>query len=210
MKKVEHGKTFDRNAANPPAFEIFHNTVTEGYPEHWHTAIEIIMPTRGEYEVVVGKDSYNLKEGDIIMINSGVVHGMRFVSQGERIVMLVEPGCVENQEEMETIFLRLPAIYFKKEDEEDPFYLFLRSQNLHRPQRAFFRVWPQGLFGCQRAEYVRGNEAAGIYRGCFKRLPLYQCPLHGESFSRGSSCGQRIFQVPLYQNFQAVHEHDIL
>ena len=40
------------------------------------------MPTRGEYEVVVGKDSYNLKEGDIIMINSGVVHGMRFVSQG--------------------------------------------------------------------------------------------------------------------------------
>ena len=109
MKKVEHGKTFDRNAANPPAGEIFHNTVTEGYPEHWHTAIEIIMPTRGEYEVVVGKDSYNLKEGDIIMINSGVVHGMRFVSQGERIVMLVEPGCVENQEEMETIFLRLPA-----------------------------------------------------------------------------------------------------
>ena len=130
MKKVEHGKTFDRNAANPPAFEIFHNTVTEGYPEHWHTAIEIIMPTRGEYEVVVGKDSYNLKEGDIIMINSGVVHGMRFVSQGERIVMLVEPGCVENQEEMETIFLRLPAIYFKKEDEEDPFNLFLRSQIL--------------------------------------------------------------------------------
>mgnify|MGYP000125714230 CR=1 FL=1 len=228
MKKVEHGKTFDRNAANPPAFEIFHNTVTEGYPKHWHTAIEIIMPTRGEYEVVVGKDSYNLKEGDIIMINSGVVHGMRFVSQGERIVMLVEPGCVENQEEMETIFLRLPAIYFKKEDEEDPFYLFLRSQILelvreydnegavmtHRIctglKELFFRVWPQGLFGCQRAEYVRGNEAAGIYRGCFKRLPLYQCPLHGESFSRGSSCGQRIFQVPLYQNFQAVHEHDIL
>ena len=31
---------------------------------------------------------------------------------------------------METIFLRLPAIYFKKEDEEDPFYLFLRSQIL--------------------------------------------------------------------------------
>ena len=54
MKKVEHGKTFDRNAANPPAFEIFHNTVTEGYPKHWHTAIEIIMPTRGEYEVVFG------------------------------------------------------------------------------------------------------------------------------------------------------------
>ena len=228
MKKVEHGKTFDRNAANPPAFEIFHNTVTEGYPKHWHTAIEIIMPTRGEYEVVVGKDSYNLKEGDIIMINSGVVHGMRFVSQGERIVMLVEPGCVENQEEMETIFLRLPAIYFKKEDEEDPFYLFLRSQILelvreydnegavmtHRIctglKELFSEFGRKGFFGCQRAEYVRGNEAAGIYRGCFKRLPLYQCPLHGESFSRGSSYGQRIFQVPLYQNFQAVHEHDIL
>ncbi len=70
----------------------------------------------------------------------------------------------ENQEEMETIFLRLPAIYFKKEDEEDPFYSFLRSQilelvryegeyaqNLHRPQRAFFRVWPQG------AEYVMSS-----------------------------------------------------
>ena len=53
---------------------------------------------------------------------------MRFVSQGERIVMLVEPGCVENQEEMETIFLRLPAIYFKKEDEEDPSYLFYAAR----------------------------------------------------------------------------------
>ena len=199
MKKVEHGKTFDRNAANPPAFEIFHNTVTEGYPEHWHTAIEIIMPTRGEYEVVVGKDSYNLKEGDIIMINSGVVHGMRFVSQGERIVMLVEPGCVENQEEMETIFLRLPAIYFKKEDEEDPFYLFLRSQILE-----LVREYDN------EGAVMTHRICTGIYRGCFKRLPLYQCPLHGESFSRGSSCGQRIFQVPLYQNFQAVHEHDIL
>ena len=128
MKKVEHGKTFDRNAANPPAFEIFHNTVTEGYPKHWHTAIEIIMPTRGEYEVVVGKDSYNLKEGDIIMINSGVVHGMRFVSQGERIVMLVEPGCVENQEEMETIFLLLPAIYFKKEERKIPSICFYAAR----------------------------------------------------------------------------------
>lgn len=130
MKKVAHGKPFDRDAANPPAFEVFHNTVTDGYPEHWHTEIEIIMPTRGEYEVVAGKDSYSLKEGDIIMINSGVVHGMKFVSKGERIVMLVDPDCVENQEEMETIFLRLPAIYFKKADEEDPFYLFLRSQIL--------------------------------------------------------------------------------
>ena len=80
MKKVEHGKTFDRNAANPPAFEIFHNTVTEGYPEHWHTAIEIIMPTRGEYEVVVGKDSYNLKEGDIIGMDS-----QNIVAKGEKV-----------------------------------------------------------------------------------------------------------------------------
>lgn len=130
MKKVEHGKRFDRDAENPPAFEVFHNIETKGYPEHWHTEIEIIMPTRGAYEVVVGKESYELEEGDLIMINSGIVHGMKFVSRGERIVMLVEPGCVENQEEMETIFLRLPAIYFKKADEEDPFYLFLRSQIL--------------------------------------------------------------------------------
>lgn len=130
MKKKEHGKTFDRDAANPPAFEVFHNTVTEGYPEHWHTAIEIIMPVTGAYDVIVGKDCYELQEGDIIMINSGVVHGMKFVSPGERIVMLVEPGSVDNQEEMETIFLRLPPVYFKKADEEDPFYLFLRSQIL--------------------------------------------------------------------------------
>lgn len=44
---------------------------------------------------------------------------MRFVSQGERIVMLVEPGCVENQEEMETFSCGFrPST--QKEDEEDP------------------------------------------------------------------------------------------
>jgi hypothetical protein len=129
---------------------------------------------------------------------------------------------------METIFLRLPAIYFKKEDEEDPFYLFLRSQILelvreydnegavmtHRictglkelfsefGRKGFSDANAQNTFGAMKQqEYIEAG---------FKRLPLYQCPLHGESFSRGSSCGQRIFQVPLYQNFQAVHEHDIL
>ncbi len=201
MKKVEHGKTFDRNAANPPAFEIFHNTVTEGYPEHWHTAIEIIMPTRGEYEVVVGKDSYNLKEGDIIMINSGVVHGMRFVSQGERIVMLVEPGCVENQEEMETIF---PAAFrpstSKKRMRKIPSICFYAAQILelvreydnegavmtHRictglkelfsefGRKGFSDANAQNTFGAMKQqEYIEAVLSA---------LPLYQCPLHGDIF----------------------------
>ena len=55
MKKVEHGKTFDRNAANPPAFGNLSQHRDRRLSRHWHTAIEIIMPTRGEYEVVVGK-----------------------------------------------------------------------------------------------------------------------------------------------------------
>lgn len=97
-------------------------------------------------------------------------------------------------------------------------YLFLRSQILELVEydnegavmtrrictglKELFRVWPRKGFSMPTRRIRSGNEAAGIYRGsCFKRLPLYQCPLHGES-SRGSSCGQRIFQVPLYQTFK--------
>ena len=62
------------------------------------------------------------------MINSGVVHGMRFVSQGERIVMLVEPGCVENQEEMENDFPAASAIYFKKRMRKIPSICFYAAR----------------------------------------------------------------------------------
>ena len=48
---------------------MFHNVDYEDYPEHWHTAIEIIMPIHEGYNVIVGSKKYCLKEGDILIIN---------------------------------------------------------------------------------------------------------------------------------------------
>ena len=46
---------------------LFHNAEYEDYPEHCHTGIEIIMPIYERYTFLVGKESYPLKEGILLV-----------------------------------------------------------------------------------------------------------------------------------------------
>ena len=45
--------------------KLYHNHETENYPVHWHTAVEIILPMRGEYTVIIDGAPHTFYEGDI-------------------------------------------------------------------------------------------------------------------------------------------------
>jgi AraC-like DNA-binding protein len=67
--------------------KFYDNTYDEGYPLHWHSSMEIIMPVENSYTVVSGDLAYHLRKGDILIIQPNVLHrilaspGRRFICQ---------------------------------------------------------------------------------------------------------------------------------
>lgn len=104
---------------NELGMRIYHNEQYEDYAEHWHVAVEMIMPTSGEYVVVSGKERYELEEGDILVINSGVLHGIQAPPEGKREIMLFNPVLLYTMKELETLFAMTPPIY-RLTAEKDP------------------------------------------------------------------------------------------
>ncbi len=47
------------------------------YPEHWHTAMEIILGVNEHYECVAEDIVYTINPGDIMIIPGGVLHSLR-------------------------------------------------------------------------------------------------------------------------------------
>ncbi|MCL2693810.1 MAG: AraC family transcriptional regulator [Oscillospiraceae bacterium] len=69
-------------------FLLHHNTETDDYPKHWHSATEIIMPVRGGYDVTVNEQPYRLEEYDILVIPTGDIHEIRAPRiPGERTIL---------------------------------------------------------------------------------------------------------------------------
>jgi len=82
---------------------LWENTEDLNYPSHWHSAIELIMPIKGGYEVQLRNKTYLLKENDILIIPSLDIHKITVPpgsKDGQRIILMVEP----------TILFSLPGI----------------------------------------------------------------------------------------------------
>lgn len=68
---------------------LYDNTDLEAYPRHWHTCIEIIMPTEGTYDVEYDGQEVTLGPGDILFLCPGTLHsmgackGVRYIFQAE-------------------------------------------------------------------------------------------------------------------------------
>ena len=52
MIEILNGQHETVNYGDSLGVRLYHNTDYEDYPDHWHTAIEIIMPIYGGYGVM--------------------------------------------------------------------------------------------------------------------------------------------------------------
>ena len=68
---------------------IYRNCEAEDYPRHWHTDIELIMPLKAGYTVMIDSREFVLAEGDILLIPPGVIHSLKAPESGERYIMQV-------------------------------------------------------------------------------------------------------------------------
>lgn len=129
MIEILEGTHETINYGNSMGVRMFHNVDYEDYPEHWHTAIEIIMPVHEGYNVIVGEKKYCLKEGDILILNSGTLHAPEAPPKGERIILQFSDYLLYSLREMETLLNLLPPVMFFSEEEDfQRLYSFIKRQ----------------------------------------------------------------------------------
>lgn len=89
-------------------FKLHDNTDFEIYPDHWHTAIEIIMPIENQYQVSCRKEVFTIQEGELLLINSGVIHGMPSTVRGERLILQVDLPLLHSVADMKSTLSTIP------------------------------------------------------------------------------------------------------
>jgi AraC-like DNA-binding protein len=72
------------------------NSEVDNYSVHWHTAIEMIMPVENIYTINIGKTTYVLREGDILIIPPGELHELIAPEQGVRRILLFDFSLISN------------------------------------------------------------------------------------------------------------------
>lgn len=90
-------------------FKLYDNTDYESYPAHWHTQIEILMPIKNTYEVTCNNQLYVLQEGDLLFVNSGVIHGMSALA-GNRLIFQADFSLLHDILYVEPSLFSLPGI----------------------------------------------------------------------------------------------------
>lgn len=84
--------------------KIYLNKETEDYPQHWHTASEVIMPLENTYTVIINEVEHILNPNDIMVIPPGEIHRLIAPDSGSRIVMQFDGTLLNDLNEFTSIF----------------------------------------------------------------------------------------------------------
>ena len=76
--------------AENSTIKLYDNDEAEDYPNHWHTPLEIVMPTQNEYRTVCNDVTINLRVGDVLFIAPGTIHRFYAPKVGKRIIFQAE------------------------------------------------------------------------------------------------------------------------
>lgn len=128
MIKILNGMRETINYEFPMGLQLYRNVKQEDYPKHWHVGIEVIMASKGGYEVTVGEECYFLEPEDIILIHSGVIHSLRAPSKGERYILQFDTTLLYNLREMETLLYMMPPVIFIKKEEGEGLHSFFKEK----------------------------------------------------------------------------------
>lgn len=107
---------------------LYLNDRIEDYPPHWHTPIEVIMPTENDYYAQCVNEKVSLREGDILFIAPGCLHSLAAPKgYGERIIFQADPSIIRGMKEIETIISILSPMYIATPESVPQIYEELRN-----------------------------------------------------------------------------------
>ncbi len=103
MIKILEGTKETVSFENNSYLLVYDNIDYEEYPIHWHTPIEVLMPTEGKYTIYCADTRYDLRVGDVLIIGPGVLHRMNAES-GRRIILQCGMNLLNTFSEFESFF----------------------------------------------------------------------------------------------------------
>ncbi|MFD0671236.1 helix-turn-helix domain-containing protein [Cohnella sp. GCM10027633] len=143
-----------------------------GFPTHWHQEIEIVRVLDGDMQIGVGKDTYALHAGDLLLISSCELHHYYPNPLGCRKIIL-QLGKPVFDVYADHVFSHKFAHPFLRSADTDAGMLSLYRE-LEGPIAGILREWESGDNGHELAIKARMNDlAAAIVR----HMPLEAVPL---------------------------------
>lgn len=112
LRGIQETVTFKPNTN----IRLYANEDIEEYPAHWHAPLEIIMPITNTYQVTCCKTSYNLQEGDLLIINPGIVHSM-IATPGKRLIFQADFTLLHGIKDLETTLSCISPAYLITSDD---------------------------------------------------------------------------------------------
>lgn len=117
MIETLHGIQETVNFKENTNIKLYNNDKVENYPKHWHAPLEIVMPTQNSYWAVCSNISYELREGDILIINPGVIHSLEAPPSGKRFIFQADYSILRGIKELETTLSSIaPAFLITPEE----------------------------------------------------------------------------------------------
>lgn len=105
------------NYKQSTSLKLYNNDEYEDYPPHWHTTMEIIMPTENIYTVECGNQTHILRENDIILICPCCIHTLYAPRTGRRIIFQPNTASLRFMKDIEPLLNILsPLILITPED----------------------------------------------------------------------------------------------
>ncbi len=99
------------------SIKLYDNDEYEDYPPHWHTTMEIIMPTENIYTVGCNNQTFVLRENDIILICPCCIHTLFAPPHGRRIIFQPDTTSLRFMKDIEPLInILAPLIIISPEE----------------------------------------------------------------------------------------------
>ncbi|MBQ3669403.1 MAG: helix-turn-helix domain-containing protein [Clostridia bacterium] len=89
---------------------VWYADTPQAYSSHFHSAVEIIMPLRGEVEYTVSEFSYTVQADEVLIIPPGWEHSLTMGENSARYLFLFEPDPIFGMRDMKLVegILKIP------------------------------------------------------------------------------------------------------
>lgn len=97
------------------SIRVWHSSIPDDYEKHFHSAVEVIIPLKGEVRVEAAEDVHHVQEGELIIIPAGCFHGLHMEEGSARELLLFEMNGVFTLKEFSTFRQMMAKPVYLKE-----------------------------------------------------------------------------------------------
>lgn len=161
---------------------IWYNIQTEGYANHYHNAMEIIVCTENQYAVFSCGHTYTLHAGDILIIPPYMLHELPSSPLGKRFIYLIDIDmlrCFQDYKTLNPAFLEpyLCTADLRPEIYRHVYDSLMRMADLYFSHQVFWEISIYSIlleiFTTIGVNYYRGNANRNIGNAKGKQTENY-------------------------------------